>query len=212
MKVEPAASAIDSGETTRPQKAVKEAMTQPAPNAESVEAFRTRMVAAGSQPRAESANPETAAAPGEAKAEARTGAAGAPESGHWQPYFEHSGNGMSTAQHAPPVAPPPTDAAPAVAGNAASFAALLERHVRAMLVSSEGLDRCGAQMLLRLDGDELGGTDLLLTRTGEGWLLEATARNQSVLDAIRDTAGELEESFDTHNLGTLAVRAALRDG
>jgi hypothetical protein len=95
----------------------------------------------------------------------------------------------------PAVAPPPV--------NSNVFAELIERHVRQLAVSG-GVDGDG-KVLLRLADSTLPGTDLLLSRTADGWLLRADVRSRSSFDAIRDAAPELTKRFADRNLGTLSI-------
>lgn len=104
------------------------------------------------------------------------------------------GDGMVAPQQAP--------AAPAA--NAQAMADLVERHVRQMAVG--GADGGGdGQVLLRMSDATLPGTDLMLTRTADGWSLRADSRSRDSYDAIREAAPELAKRFAERNLGTLEV-------
>ena len=108
------------------------------------------------------------------------------------------------AQHAlrgdAPVAMP----APVGAGNA--VLELIERHVRQLAVGSGTAKAQGdGQVLLRMADDTLPGTDLLLSREGDGWVLRADVRSRGSYDAIRDAAPELMRRFAERNLGALRV-------
>lgn len=103
------------------------------------------------------------------------------------------------------------DTATAVPSNAASFAALLERHVRLLLVSDDGPDHCGAQMMFRLADEGAGDTDLTLSRTPTGWLLEASTQSQNTLDNLRELSPELKQRFARHRLGDVEIRTSFRD-
>lgn len=99
-------------------------------------------------------------------------------------------------------APPP--AAPT--SNAAAFAELIERHVRQLAVGGgSGNGEEGGQVLLRLSDQTLPGTDLLLTKTAEGWQLRADSRSRSSFDAIREAGPELMRRFAARNLGQLSI-------
>ena len=95
----------------------------------------------------------------------------------------------------PAVAPPPV--------NTNVFAELIERHVRQLAVS--GGDAGDGKVLLRLADSTLPGTDLLLSRTADGWLLRADVRSRYSFDAILDAAPELTKRFADRNLGTLSI-------
>jgi hypothetical protein len=53
----------------------------------------------------------------------------------------------------------------------------------------------------------LPGTDLLLTRVNDGWLLRADVQSRASHDAIREAAPELARRFAERNLGTLQVES-----
>lgn len=212
MKADAAESVATSSRASELPVPVAESRSSMAPSAELVEEFRARLGGSAGLANGVSQDKSVVAPGTEGKAQTHPATAAAADEAQWQSMTDHAGNGMSWGQAAAQAAPSvTTDVAPAMAGNAAALAALLERHVRTLLVSADGLDRCGAQMLFRLDGDALGGTDLVLTRTGEGWLLEANTQSQSVLDSIRESAGDLEQRFESHGIGLLDVRAALRN-
>lgn len=101
------------------------------------------------------------------------------------------------------AAPAQTALAPQV--NPAAFAEMIERHVRQMAVTAGGTGHGEGQVLLRLADATLPGTDLLLTRTADGWLLRADVRSRGSYDAIRQAAPELAERFAARNLGTLSI-------
>lgn len=97
-------------------------------------------------------------------------------------------------------------AAPATAAaNPAAFAELVERHVRQMAVGGNALDERDGQVLLRMADATLPGTDLMLSRTADGWLLRADVRSRGSYDAIREAAPELARRFAEKNLGTLEI-------
>ena len=118
---------------------------------------------------------------------------------------------MSAGQPTPPGPVAITaEATPFVPSNAAAFAALVERHVRFMLVSDGGLDRSGSRMLFKLADTSAGDTDLTLIRTDTGWLLEASTDSQNTLDNLRALSPALEARFAHLRLGEVEVRASLR--
>ena len=110
----------------------------------------------------------------------------------------------SSDQAAPMQAPAPTS-------NAAAFAELVERHVRQLAVSGDGTDGGDGQVLLRLSDQTLPGTDLLLSKTAEGWQLRADSRSRSSYDAIREAGPELMRRFAERNLGPLSIDPHFHD-
>ena len=60
-------------------------------------------------------------------------------------------------------------------------------------------------ILLRMADATLPGTDLLLSRTAEGWVLRADVRSRDSYDAIRRAAPALARRFAERDLGTLSV-------
>lgn len=102
-----------------------------------------------------------------------------------------------------PAALPP--AAPTAHANPQALADMLERHVRQLAVSPNGVDHDKGQVLLRLNDATLPGTDLLLSRTDRGWLLRADVRSRGSFEAIQQAAPRLAERFASRNLGTLEV-------
>ncbi|QWP77870.1 hypothetical protein J5226_05550 [Lysobacter sp. K5869] len=126
-----------------------------------------------------------------------------------QPSSEQSGlwlaqQAMRAEQAAPMQAPAPTS-------NAAAFAELIERHVRQLAVSSGGADGENGQVLLRLSDQTLPGTDLLLSKTADGWQLRADSRSRSSYDAIREAGPELMRRFAARNLGQLSIDPHFHD-
>lgn len=90
--------------------------------------------------------------------------------------------------------------------NPTAFAELIERHVRQLLVSQGGLDSRGeGQVMLRMSDATLPGTDLMLTRTADGWTLRADVRSRDSYDAIRRAMPELTRRFAERHLGALTV-------
>ncbi|MET4729336.1 putative dehydrogenase [Lysobacter enzymogenes] len=131
------------------------------------------------------------------------------ERGGGEPSSEQSGlwlaqQAMRSEQAAPMQPPPPTS-------NAAAFADLIERHVRQLAVSSGGADGEQGQVLLRLSDQTLPGTDLLLSKTAEGWQLRADSRSRSSYDAIREAGPELMRRFAARNLGPLSIDPHFHD-
>src|SRR3546814_14098982 len=66
-------------------------------------------------------------------------------------------------------------------------------------------DAGDGRVLLRMADATLPGTDLLLSRTSEGWVLRADVRSRSSFDAIREAAPALARRFAERNLGTLST-------
>ncbi|MCE7031704.1 hypothetical protein LY625_03575 [Lysobacter sp. GX 14042] len=112
---------------------------------------------------------------------------------------------MWQAQHLAAQAPAVTTGAPPPTANPAALAQMLERHVRQLAVSEGGATDSNSQVLLRLDEATLPGTDLMLTRTTDGWLLQADVRSAESFTAIREAAGQLGERFAARGLGNLVV-------
>ena len=98
----------------------------------------------------------------------------------------------------PAQAPPP-------AANPQALAELIERHVRQLAVGENASRESDGQVLLRMADATLPGTDLLLSRTADGWTLRADVRSRSSFDAIREAAPELARRFAERNLGTLSI-------
>ncbi|NZA26790.1 hypothetical protein H0E84_10380 [Luteimonas sp. SJ-92] len=96
-----------------------------------------------------------------------------------------------------PAAPAPV--------NTSAFADLVERHVRQLAVGGGTQGDGDGQVLLRMADSTLPGTDLLLSKTADGWLLRADARSRGSYDAIREAAPELVRRFAERNLGTLSI-------
>lgn len=100
--------------------------------------------------------------------------------------------------------PPPAAPAPPMASGKA-LAEMLERHVRQLAVDgAAGTDGDG-HVLLRMADATLPGTDLLLSKTADGWHLRADSRSRDSYDAIRDAAPALARRFAEQNLGRLQI-------
>lgn len=107
---------------------------------------------------------------------------------------------MALRSEAPAL--PPTPPTPV---NTQAFADLIQRHVRQMAASDSALRDSDGQVLLRMSDATLPGTDLLLSRTADGWRLRADSRSRSSYDAIREAAPELARRFADSNLGHLEI-------
>ncbi|TWH99409.1 hypothetical protein IP90_03148 [Luteimonas cucumeris] len=99
----------------------------------------------------------------------------------------------------------PAPAAPPPPVNPQAFAELIQRHVQQLAASDGALKDSDGQVLLRMADATLPGTDLLLTRTSNGWLLRADVRSRDSYDAIRQAAPELTRRFAASNLGELTI-------
>lgn len=97
--------------------------------------------------------------------------------------------------------PPPNAPTPL---NPNAFADMVERHLK-QLAADRGNASGDGHVLLRMADATLPGTDLLLSRTPEGWLLRADVRSRSSFDAIRQAAPALARRFAECNLGTLSI-------
>lgn len=91
------------------------------------------------------------------------------------------------------------------------FADLLARHVSQLAISGDTSTDSDGQVLLRLAEDTLPGTDLLLSRTRDGWQLRADVGSRSSFEAIRQAAPELSRRFAERNLGTLSIDPHLHE-
>lgn len=88
--------------------------------------------------------------------------------------------------------------------NPNAFADMVERHLKQLAVDRGGGAGDG-RVLLRMADATLPGTDLLLSKTADGWLLRADVRSRNSYDAIRDAAPALAKRFAERNLGTLSI-------
>lgn len=90
--------------------------------------------------------------------------------------------------------------------NPNAFADMVERHLKQMAADRGAAAGDGdGRVLLRMADATLPGTDLLLSRTSEGWVLRADVRSRSSFDAIREAAPALARRFAERNLGTLSI-------
>jgi hypothetical protein len=90
--------------------------------------------------------------------------------------------------------------------NPNAFADMVERHLKQMATDRGAATDAGdGRVLLRMADATLPGTDLLLSRTPEGWVLRADVRSRSSFDAIREAAPALARRFAERNLGTLSI-------
>ncbi len=110
----------------------------------------------------------------------------------WQAQnLAHQASGTTSALPAPPV-------------NSTAFAELLERHVRQLAVSEGSAASDDGQVLLRMADTTLAGTDLLLSRTSDGWLLRADVRSRDSFDAIQQAGSQLSERPPSHRVRSAA--------
>jgi len=98
---------------------------------------------------------------------------------------------------------PAASAPPMASGRA--LAEMLERHVRQLAVDAAHAGDGDGQVLLRMSDATLPGTDLLLSRTADGWRLRADVRSRDSYDAIREAGPALARRFAEQNLGTLEI-------
>ncbi|WP_394002210.1 hypothetical protein ACF3M1_15705 [Luteimonas sp. WGS1318] len=100
------------------------------------------------------------------------------------------------AQTPAPAAPP---------GDPGQLMEMMERHVRQLAVHDASQSGSDGQVLLRMHNATLPGTDLLLSREGDGWVLRADSRSRESFDAIREAGPQLAQRFAERNLGTLTI-------
>src|SRR3546814_19233177 len=99
-----------------------------------------------------------------------------------------------------PHATPPTPR------NPNAFADMCWRHLRQMATDrGAAADAGDGRVLLRMPDATLPGTDLLLSRTSEGWVLRADVRSRSSFDDIREAAPALARRLAERNLGTPSI-------
>lgn len=98
---------------------------------------------------------------------------------------------------APPAAPAPL--------NPNAFADMVERHLKQLAADRGAAGGGDGHVLLRMADATLPGTDLLLSRTAQGWMLRADVRSRGSFDAIRQAAPALARRFAERNLGVLEV-------
>lgn len=115
------------------------------------------------------------------------------------------------AQNLTSQAPGTSSAVPAPPVNSSAFAELLERHVRQLAVSDTTVAGEDGQVLLRMADSTLAGTDLLLSRTSDGWLLRADVRSRDSFDAINDAGSRLSDRFAERGLGSLTIEPHLNE-
>lgn len=97
--------------------------------------------------------------------------------------------------------PPPTQ----TATPSATLADLIERHVRQLLVGETSAIGDANQVLLRLSDSTLPDTDLLLSRSAEGWKLRVESTRADSARSVEDGADELVARFEQRRLGKLEV-------
>lgn len=99
----------------------------------------------------------------------------------------------------------PAAAPAAAASNAGQLFDMMERHVRQMAVHDARDPGGDGQVLLRMSDGTLPGTDLLLSRNADGWVLRADSRSRESFDAIREAGPQLARRFAEQNLGPLTI-------
>ena len=95
--------------------------------------------------------------------------------------------------------------APTPMASSRSLAEMLERHVRKLAVDDAASIDGDGHVLLRMADATLPGTDLLLSKTADGWHLRVDVRSRSSYDAIQEAAPELTRRFAEHDLGRLEI-------
>lgn len=104
---------------------------------------------------------------------------------------------LRDGSHAPAPASPQ--------GDPGQLLEMMERHVRQLAVHDATQSGSDGQVLLRMNDATLPGTDLLLSREGDGWVLRADSRSRESFDAIREAGPQLAKRFAERNLGTLTI-------
>ena len=99
----------------------------------------------------------------------------------------------------------PAAAPAAAASNAGQLFDMMEKHVRQMAVHDARDPGGDGQVLLRMSDATLPGTDLLLSKSADGWVLRADSRSRESFDAIREAGPQLAKRFAEQNLGTLTI-------
>jgi len=94
------------------------------------------------------------------------------------------------------------------AGDVTEVAALLERYVRQLAVSSG--DARDPGVLLRMSAAALPDTDMVLRRTAQGWKLQVTSGSASALETLEQHAPALIARFARADLGTLEIEQRSR--
>ena len=94
---------------------------------------------------------------------------------------------------------------PAPMASSRSLADMLERHVRQLAVDAATATDGEGRVLLRMADATLPGTDLMLSKTADGWLLRADVRSRGSYDAIREAGPQLAQRFAEQNLGKLEI-------
>ena len=122
-------------------------------------------------------------------------------------------DGRPPAASAEPVVPlvqaaTPAPQVPVVAGDVAEVAALLERYVRQLAVTSGDVRDPG--VLLRMSAAALPDTDLILRRTARGWKLQVTSGSASALETLEQHAPALIARFARADLGELEIEQRSR--
>lgn len=93
----------------------------------------------------------------------------------------------------------------------AGLADLIEKHVRRMLVSeSASSDGRDARVVLSMGDGALAGTDLVLTRSEEGWMLHADVADEAQAETLKRCAPDLVRRFAEQGLGVIDVEAERR--
>jgi hypothetical protein len=97
------------------------------------------------------------------------------------------------------------------ASMAPALAELIERHVKQLLVP-DATSHSSAQareIMITLKDGLLPGTELWLSRTGDGWKLRADTRSGTAYRSLVESTPQLIERFAQSRLGSLEVTATL---
>lgn len=88
----------------------------------------------------------------------------------------------------------------------ATFAALMEKYVRQLLVSEpSATGGSGGEVHIQLADALLPDTSLSLTRVSGGWQLQANSGNAASREALQRYAPSLVQRFARLSLGTLEI-------
>ncbi len=94
---------------------------------------------------------------------------------------------------------------------AESIRKLFEKKVKQLLVDA-GAKNGDSQgtVMLRLDDNTFGTTELLLKRTSRGWELSVETQDRDLLASIDGGSGELAERFSQLGIGDISVSSSMK--
>lgn len=107
------------------------------------------------------------------------------------------------------AAPMPPTQAPSAA--AATLADLIEKHVRQLMVGEGSARDASSPVLLRLSDSTLPDTDLLLSRSAEGWRLRVESSRADSRQRVEGGTAELVQRFEARRLGSLDIEVVQPD-